>query len=102
MLASSYFREMSGYLLRLVKSTGYLIVCLFLGCDDSPENSCNNLPSLVNSQLIENSIRVLSDDSLYGRWIQEDGIVKAQNFLSKELEDLGLEPLENNNFLSPF
>jgi Peptidase family M28 len=91
-----------------IKCFYILLIALAFSCKtDSEESppleplSCDTSDPEINTNLIRESVEVLAADSLYGRWIKYNGIVKAQNYLVNRLRSLNLEPLDGS-FLSPF
>lgn len=87
---------------------------LFTTCSkDQPEVNAPNTPDPpdvavkcsrpipeINSQLIDEVAEELSDDKYFGRWLYEDGILKAQEYLEEKFAELELQSLEDT-YTSP-
>ncbi|GHN00484.1 hypothetical protein WSM22_19730 [Cytophagales bacterium WSM2-2] len=81
------------------------VVVLFASCGEETveikKDPCSNIEPDVNFSLIQNTVEILAADTMYGRWIKQNGITKTQNYLASKLNELNLQPL-NGSFLSPF
>ncbi|MCE2613170.1 M28 family peptidase [Flavobacteriaceae bacterium D16] len=73
-----------------MKNYIYLIVCLILvlGC----QNKSSNETITVNEKMLLHHLKVISHDSMQGRFFGTEGNYKTQLFLAKQFDSLGIEP----------
>lgn len=79
--------------------TKLLLFCLFI----FTIISCNTVKTITidKESLLEN-IKILSHDSLEGRGFSKPGNYKAQQFISEKFKKIGLETIENDEFIQKF
>ena len=73
-----------------MKNYIYTIACLtlLLGCKDKPSNE--NIK--VNEKMLLYNLKVISHDTLQGRFFGTEGNYKAQRFIAQQFDSLGIEP----------
>lgn len=73
-----------------MKTSLYIIafLALFLGC----KNKASHEIIKVNKGMLLYNLKVMSHDSLEGRFFGTSGNYKAQRFLAKQFDSLGIEP----------
>jgi acetylornithine deacetylase/succinyl-diaminopimelate desuccinylase-like protein len=73
-----------------MKNYIYIIVCfiLIVACQNEPLDEGIKL----NKEMLLHNLKVISHDSLEGRFFGTEGNYKAQKFISQQFDSLGLEP----------
>tara|TARA_R110001592_G_scaffold352556_1_gene650515 strand:- start:720 stop:1688 length:969 start_codon:yes stop_codon:yes gene_type:complete len=56
----------------------------------------------IDSKKLLENVKILSNDSLEGRYFSAPGNYKAQKFISNKFKELGLKTVSENNFLQEF
>lgn len=65
--------------------------------------SCNTDKTVtLDKETLLEDIKILSHDSLEGRGFSKPGNYKAQKFISEKFKEIGLEPLEHDEFIQEF
>ncbi|MFK8060450.1 MAG: M20/M25/M40 family metallo-hydrolase [Polaribacter sp.] len=65
--------------------------------------SCNtNKTVSIDTKMLLESIKILSHDSLEGRGFSKPGNYKAQQFIAGKFKKIGLETVEDNQFIQKF
>lgn len=73
-----------------MKKYFYIIACftLILGCQINTSNETIK----VNEEMLLYNLRVISHDSMQGRFFGTEGNYKTQNFIAKQFDSLGIMP----------
>ena len=74
-----------------MKNYVYIIACLTLliGCKN---NSAKVETLKVNEEMLLHNIKVISHDSMQGRFFGTEGNYKTQRFIAKQFDSLGIKP----------
>jgi len=83
-----------------MKNYVYIIACLtlFLACNSN--SSVENIK--VNEEMLLNNLRIISHDSMQGRFFGTEGNYKTQRFISKQFDSLGIEPAFSSGSIQKF
>jgi Zn-dependent M28 family amino/carboxypeptidase len=73
-----------------MKNYIYIIACLtlILAC----QNNSSNKSIKVNEEMLLYNLKVISHDSMQGRFFGTEGNYKTQRFIAKQFDSLGIEP----------
>lgn len=72
-----------------------LFTTIFIGCN-SPKNN------QFDKEMLLESIKILSHDSLEGRGFSKVGNYKAQKFIAKKFEEISLEKMFDDSYIQEF
>ena len=83
-----------------MKNYLYIITCIALvvAC----QSSSSNEGIKVNKEMLLNNIKIISHDSMNGRFFGSQGNYKAQKFIAKQFDSLGIEPAFSSGSIQKF
>lgn len=74
-----------------------VLVLLFSGCQNS-----NSLEVKVNEKAVLENLKIISHDSMNGRFYGTECNIKGQNFIAQKFKEISLEPFIEDNYLQKF
>lgn len=83
-----------------MKNYLYLFFCLAVlqACKNKPETK----QIAVNEKMLLHNLKALSHDSMQGRFFGTEGNVKAQKFIAKQFDSLGITPAFSTGYIQEY
>jgi len=84
-----------------IASVAALLVALS-ACGSSPDLSVEQAVARITADGLRTHVSVLAHDSMRGRDTGDIGYERARDYVAREFERIGLEPIDGDSYMQPF